>query len=66
MSLPTYQEAVDGPDVLELVAPYLGDQELVACCQVDHYFKSIFGAYLWKHPFKNLDAKANPCCMLAP
>ncbi|PQE08406.1 leucine rich repeat domain-containing protein [Rutstroemia sp. NJR-2017a BBW] len=61
MSLPTYQEAVDGPEVLEVVAPYLGDQDLVACCQVDHYFKSIFGAYLWKDPFKNLASKANPC-----
>jgi len=61
MSLPTYEEAVNGPEILPLVARYLNGNDLAKCCRVSKEFSSLATPILWQRPLQYIAANGKPC-----
>ena len=49
-SLPSYEEATQGPDWLDLVAPHIGIQDYARLSRVSSRFYRYFASRLWHDP----------------
>ncbi len=49
-SLPSYQEAIQRPDWLELVAPYVSVRDFAGMARVSSRFYGYFAPRLWNDP----------------
>jgi hypothetical protein len=60
MSLPTYEQAVAKPDIIELVAPYLESRELATASRVSKTWEKACTPLLWGDPLWSVAKKENP------
>lgn len=63
MSLPTYEQAVAKPLLIELVAPYLHAHDLAVASRVSKEWEKACSSLLWDDPLKTLSNKKNPYSM---
>ena len=62
MSLPTYEQAVARPRIIELVAPYLEAPNLAVASCVSKEWEKTCAPFLWGDPLKTLAKHDQPYC----
>ncbi|CZR65975.1 uncharacterized protein PAC_15875 [Phialocephala subalpina] len=58
--LPSYQEAITGPDIPSLIAPFLDLKGLQAANRVNKTWCKAMSRYLWADPIRSFAASARP------
>jgi hypothetical protein len=63
MSLPTYEQAVTKPLLVEIVQPYLTPHDLAVASRVCKSWEKLCTPILWRDPVKILAKQDLPYCM---